>query len=121
MQPQDPTQIRADLLRRTVLGLTDEECSDALPWLRRWLAARLYDALRRDPGFARLTETEIEDRIGLSRTTLWRWRTNGKRVRFDSLEKLEAKLGAEWPSGRDTPFGTARGRGNWYAERKRRT
>jgi hypothetical protein len=40
MQPQEPTQIRADLLRRTVLGLTDEECADALPWMRRWLANR---------------------------------------------------------------------------------
>jgi hypothetical protein len=40
MQPQNPIEIRADLLRRTVLGMTNEECAEALPWLRHWLGAR---------------------------------------------------------------------------------
>jgi hypothetical protein len=43
MQPQNPIEIRADLLRRTVLGMTNEECAEALPWLRHWLAAREAD------------------------------------------------------------------------------
>jgi hypothetical protein len=63
MQPQNPTRLRADLLRRAILGLTDEECASMLPWVRRWMAD--MDSDERPPTMAAplRRETDVLGRV----------------------------------------------------------